>query len=77
MRRETLRRDLGHFLNWYNGHRPHMALDGQMPEDVYHDIPTDQQEPPIEVRSQEKVTLRVSFHAGQPHLPIVTLQRAA
>ena len=77
MRRETFRRDLSHFLVWYNEHRPHMALEGRTPEDVYRDVPSDRQEPPLDLKSKEKVTLRVDFHAGQRHLPVVTLKRAA
>ena len=77
LRREALRRALSHFLVWYNEYRPHMALDGKTPEDVYCGVPDDQQEPPIDPRSEQKVTLRVDFHAGQRHLPIVTLKRAA
>ena len=77
MRREAFRRDLSQFLVWYNEHRPHMALEGRTPEDVYRDVPSDRQEPPFDIKSKEKVTLRVDFHAGQRHLPVVTLKRAA
>jgi len=35
LHREPFRRELALVLGWYNGHRPHMSLDGRTPEEVY------------------------------------------
>ena len=37
LRREKLRRELILYGAWYNQHRPHMALGGRTPYEVYHD----------------------------------------
>jgi putative transposase len=34
-RREAVRRELGLFMRWYNGHRPHGSLDVRTPDEVY------------------------------------------
>ncbi len=35
LRRRVFRRQLLELVAWYNGHRPHMSLNGRTPEDVY------------------------------------------
>jgi transposase InsO family protein len=35
VRREKMRAELKRFASWYNGHRPHMTLDGATPDEVY------------------------------------------
>ena len=37
--RMELRRELSMFVEWYNGHRPHSALDVRTPDEVYFDLP--------------------------------------
>jgi transposase InsO family protein len=34
-RREEFRRELQYILEWYNEHRPHTALGGRTPSEVY------------------------------------------
>ncbi len=34
-RRVEVRRELGYFMRWYNGHRPHGSLDVRTPDEVY------------------------------------------
>jgi putative transposase len=36
LRREALRRELLEMTAWYNTERPHMSLNGQTPDEVYH-----------------------------------------
>jgi transposase InsO family protein len=36
VRREKMREELQRFASWYNGHRPHMTLNGATPDEVYH-----------------------------------------
>jgi hypothetical protein len=35
LRREDFRRELQYILEWYNEHRPHTALGGRTPNEVY------------------------------------------
>jgi len=35
IRRDRFRRELQFFATWYNEHRPHSALDGRTPNEVY------------------------------------------
>lgn len=81
LRRETMRRELGYFLAWYNAHRPHTWLDGRTPNDVYNgNQPADDSRPPPQRAARSccpHVALDVTFHAGRRHLPIVRLKRVA
>lgn len=38
LRREALHRELRFFIGWFNQHRPHSALDGKTPYEMYHEI---------------------------------------
>ena len=35
--RESVRRELALYLDWYNGHRPHESLGAAAPDEVYFD----------------------------------------
>jgi hypothetical protein len=50
LRRDRLRSELKLFMRWYNGHRPHGALEVQTPDEVYHGLPPACREPRIELR---------------------------
>jgi transposase InsO family protein len=51
-RRERVHTELGLFIRWYNGHRPHGALDVQTPDEVYHGRPPACRQSRIELRSR-------------------------
>jgi len=95
-KRDTMRREILYFIQWYNEIRPHSALDGQTPNEVYDSLRPANQRPRIEPRERwqrrspcakpltlvagkpgDQFTLKVNYHAGRSHLPLVSLQRAA
>jgi putative transposase len=51
-RRERLRQEPAFFMRWYNGHRPHGALDVQTPDEVYFGSRPACQQPRIELRDR-------------------------
>ena len=85
LRLDTMRDELGCYVTWYNEHRPHQALGGRTPTNVYCGSATES--PPIETRARwpvegqtrraEHIRLLVKFVEGRRHLPVVELQRAA
>jgi hypothetical protein len=95
-RSASLERELGHYVAWFNGDRPHERLGGRTPDEVYFGGMPAVRRPRFEprtrwprrsacarpqalVRGQPGVTLelRVGFHAGRKHRPIVSLKRVA
>jgi hypothetical protein len=50
MRRETFRKELYLYAEWYNEHRPHQTLDGRTPNEVYFDRPAANEAPRFEPR---------------------------
>ncbi len=95
-RRHACRRELLSFVDWYNEHRPHTALDGSTPNEVYFARRPARRRPRVEPRKKwprrspcarprtlvagqpgDLFKVRVQFHAGRRHLPIVSLRRAA
>ena len=95
-RRTGVQRELRHSFNWYNEWRPHAALEGRTPNEVYLRLRPANRRPRIEPRKRwprrspcagpnalvagqpgDQITLEATFHGGQRHLPIVSLQRAA
>jgi transposase InsO family protein len=50
MCRTTFRNELKPFIDWYNEHRPHSALDGCTPYEVYHSLPPANRQPRCEPR---------------------------
>ncbi len=74
---EGIRREITLYVNWYNQHRPHQALGGRIPMDVYFGI--EDEMPCFETRGKDVAILRlvVTRLDGRRHLPIVELKRAA
>ena len=76
LRLKDMRTELSVYVTWYNQFRPHQALDGKTPCDVYDDIG-----PPDPLYSPNtmlpKLALHVSHYEGRRHLPVVELRRAA
>jgi putative transposase len=93
IREEAFRRELALFSDWYNRHRPHSALCGQTPAEIYGGMKPASQRSRFEPRARWPVgassktstsgergatfRLEVSHHSGRRHLPIVALKRAA
>ena len=91
--RDTMRREIQNFVEWYNEARPHSVLNGQTPNEVYSSV---RPRPRIEPRQRwhrrspcakprtlvagkpgDRFTLMINHHAGRSYLPVVSLQRAA
>jgi len=51
-RRTNFRRELNHFFAWYNAHRPHTALAGRTPNEVYLRLRPANRRPRIEPRKR-------------------------
>ena len=88
LRIEAMRHDLSTYASWFNEHRPHQALGGSTPFEVYEGrTPANQTlrfEPrakwPVRhdaVLSRVPLTLSVTCHRGGRHLPIIELKQAA
>ena len=87
LRRVSLRRELNSFFTWYNEHRPHTALEGRTPNEVYFRVHPANRRPQFEPRAElpvpvagrcaKRFMLRVDFQDGRRHLPIVSLKRVA
>ena len=82
----AMRREVGLYTVWYNIHRPHMALDGRTPDEVYRGrvrwvrCLEPRRKWPHRFRGNDggdKFQLAVSYLDGRKHLPIVELRRAA
>ncbi len=86
LRLDAMRDELGCYVTWYNEHRPHQALDGRTPAEVYcnsicehHTIEPrlrwpvggDQTKPAL------RLHLRIRFVEGRRHLPVVELTQSA
>jgi len=69
---------LAHYADWYNNHRPHQALDGRTPQDVYSGAQP--QAPPSHSIPNSKLPvmeLAVTHLHGNKLLPVVELRKAA
>ncbi len=93
IREEAFRRELALFSDWYNQHRPHSALRGQTPTEIYGGLKPaslrsrfeprprwpDDSSPKYLASGERGATFRleVSHLSGRRHLPIVALKRAA
>lgn len=77
LRMSSMRRELGLYALWYNVIRPHQALAGKTPQEIYDGFPVSL--PKYETRGKNgvKLKLSVSCFKGRKHLPIVSLQKAA
>ena len=88
LRLERMRNDLSAYAFWFNEHRPHQALNGCTPREVFeHRIPANQSRH-FELRpgwSADQgdalpcvhLTLSVTYHERRKHLPIIELKQAA
>jgi putative transposase len=95
-RRSAFCGELTHFFAWYNAYRPHAALAGRTPNEVYFRLRPANRRPRLEPRARwprrsacagprtliagqpgDRFCLKVDFFDGVPHLPIVSLKRAA
>lgn len=88
LRLDAMREELACYVIWYNEHRPHQALDGMTPAEIYRgdEPPTPRGcfEPrprwPMPVGRQQRASrlhLTVRFLEGRRHLPVVELAQAA
>jgi hypothetical protein len=84
---ESMRHELRLYADWYNTHRPHMALVGKTPREVYAGRAARRRrfEPrpkwPHQFRRSgaagSKLRLTVNYVEGRTHLPVIELRRAA
>ena len=70
LRTGSFRRELRRFIEWYNEHRPNMALGGCTPNEVYYRLPPKNRRPRIEPRQRwprgSKCAAPQTLVAGQP-----------
>jgi putative transposase len=64
-------RGLAAYRTWFNGARPHQALDQRTPDEVHHGLDTRARSVPLKAR------LEIEAVAGHRALPVLTLRRAA
>ena len=74
--RESLRRDIRCYLEWFAQHRPHQGIDGRTPNEVYDGVPVVEKARP-EPKELARLELIIRFHEGRRQLPIVELRQAA
>jgi hypothetical protein len=88
LRVEAMRKELSVYTCWFNEHRPHQALDGCTPREIYEDPSLLDCSPYTGSRQERstihnvaklrpRCTLVVTYHEGRPQLPIIELRRAA
>jgi transposase InsO family protein len=88
LRLEAMRSELSAYTAWFNEHRPHQALNGCTPREIYKDPVLLDPSPCTgarQVRStvhnvakpHSGLTLAVTYHEGRRHLPIIELKWAA
>jgi putative transposase len=93
LRLNAMRSEVGYYATWYNQHRPHSALDGRTPSEVYRGAkPANEKarfEPrpawprsarsdvPIKGKPGVRLTLVLRHVEKRAHLPVVELKRAA
>jgi hypothetical protein len=81
-----MRREIRLFTAWYNTERPHTALAGRTPQEVWSDRARRRRR--LEPRTKwphrqrrrsrgDKFTLGLSYIEGRKHLPVVELRSAA
>ena len=83
----AMRREVTLYGRWYNAHRPHMALAGKTPNEVFERRRRAQRR--FEPRPKwphrprqccaggDRLQLALSFVEGRRHLPVIELKRAA
>jgi transposase InsO family protein len=68
LRSDPFHQELTCFANWYNQSRPHSALHGKTPNEVYHDVLPACERPRYEPRARWPR----SAHCASPHAPIAS-----
>ena len=68
LRREAFHRELRFFEVWFNQHRPHSALDGKTPYEMYHEISPACERPRYEPRARWPR----SASCASPHAPVAS-----
>jgi putative transposase len=66
LRGESFRRELMWYADWFNQDRPHTALDGKTPHEVYHDLVPACERPRFEPRARWPRSAPCAF----PHVPV-------
>ena len=88
LRLDAMRADLSVYMSWFNEHRPHQALEGKTPMEVYHHLASVNAAPRFEPRTKwpmrgrrgattVRTALVVTYHKGRRQLPIFELRQAA
>ena len=88
LRLDAMRIDLSVYTSWFNEHRPHQALEGKTPLEVYHHLAPANAAPRFEPRTKWPMrgrrgatavgtALVVTYHEGRRQLPILELRQAA
>ena len=67
LRREAFHQELTFFVNWYNQNRPHSALDGKTPHEVFHKLRSRSVRPRFEPRVRWRRTVR----CASPQVPVM------
>ncbi|MBU1734860.1 MAG: DDE-type integrase/transposase/recombinase [Verrucomicrobia bacterium] len=76
LRQTDMRYELGFYFMWYNEFRPHQGIKGKTPIELYSGI--SHSPPKFNIRDPNpKLTLQVAYLHERPHLPIISLERAA
>ena len=83
----AMRREIEIYVNWYNAHRPHSALAGKTPREVF--VGRSRRPKRLEPRSRwprgpgrrsrgcDRFRLSIEYSEGRRHLPVIELRRAA
>ena len=74
---DEMRKELSHYINWYNQFRPHEFLDGRVPMDVYIQKRKRIGYYKVKGSDTDKLKLLVSYFENQKHLPIINLRKIA
>ena len=76
IRQADLRFELGLYFAWYNEFRPHQGIGGKIPIELFTGI--SHAPPKFNIRDPNlKLNLQVAYLHQRPHLPIISLERAA
>jgi putative transposase len=70
----NMRFELGLYFAWYNEFRPHQGIGGKIPMELFTGI--SRNAPQYDPR-KTKLNLHVAYLHERPHLPIISLERAA
>lgn len=74
---DKFRLELSHYVEWYNGHRPHQTLGGRTPQEIYSNAQLPPPDNPVPNSKLPAMELTVSHLHGNRLLPLVELKKAA